>query len=68
MDEMNYMQMKGPANTLPMMAGTGQFGPVGMGGMFTVLEVRDNLKDYNNPGAYPYPKGTVAEAVESNSK
>ena len=64
MDEMTTMNMKGPENTLPMMGGQGQFGPVGMGGMFTVLVVRDNLQDYENPGAYPHPKGTVAEPVE----
>jgi manganese oxidase len=64
MDEMNYMNMKGPENTLPMMGGKGQFGPVGMGGMFTVLMVRDNLKDYSQPGDYPHPKGTVAEKVD----
>ena len=64
MDDMNYMKMKGPENTLPMMGGQGQFGPTGMGGMFTVLMVRDNLKDYDHPGDYPHPKGTVAEAVE----
>ena len=64
MDEMNYMKMKGPENTLPMMGGQGQFGPVGMGGMFTVLMVRDNLKDYDHPGDYPHPKGTVADVVE----
>ncbi len=63
MDEMNYMKMKGPDNTLPMMGGQGQFGPIGMGGMFTVLMVRDNLKDYNHPGDFPYPKGTVADVV-----
>ncbi len=64
MDEMNYMNMKGPENTLPMMGGKGQFGPVGMGGMFTVLKVRENLKDYDNPPEYPHPAGTVAESVE----
>ncbi len=64
MDEMTEMNMKGPENTLPMMAGQGQFGPIGMGGMFTVLMVRDNLKDYDHPGDYPHPKGTVAESVE----
>ena len=64
MDEMNYMKMKGPENTLPMMGGKGQFGPTGMGGMFTVLMVRDNLKDYDHPGDYPHPKGTVAESVD----
>ncbi len=60
MDEMVEMGMEGPANTLPMMGGEGQFGPVGMGGMFTVLKVRDNLTDYKNPGLYDHPKGTVA--------
>ena len=68
MDEMNYMKMKGPENTLPMMGGKGQFGPTGMGGMFTVLMVRDNLKDYDHPGDYPHPKGTVAEEVQDGSK
>ncbi len=68
MDEMNYMKMKGPENTLPMMGGKGQFGPVGMGGMFTVLMVRDNLKDYDHPGDYPHPPGTVAESVEENQQ
>lgn len=68
MDEMNYMKMKGPENTLPMMGGQGQFGPVGMGGMFTVLMVRDNLKDYDHPGDYPHPKGTVADVVDSESE
>ncbi len=66
MDDMSDMGMKGPENTLPMMAGKGQFGPVGMGGMFTVLMVRDNLKDYDHPGDYPHPAGTVAGPVQPN--
>ncbi len=37
---MNYMQMKGPENTLPMMGGQGQFGPTGMG-----VEFRKNSGD-----------------------
>lgn len=35
MHDMTEMQMNGPRNTLPMMAGAGPFGPIGMGGMFT---------------------------------
>ena len=35
-------------------------------GMFTVLMVRDNLKDYDHPGDYPHPKGTVAEPVNED--
>ncbi len=65
MDEMNEMagHMKGPENTLPMMGGDGPFGPVGMGGMFTILKVRDTLPDPKNPGWYPNPPGTVADVV-----
>ncbi len=53
--------MKGLPNTLPMMTGTGPFGPIEMGGMFTVVKVRENLTSYDeDPGWYEYPKGTVA--------
>ncbi|MDM4769378.1 multicopper oxidase family protein [Solimonas sp. SE-A11] len=60
--------MKGPANTLPMMTGEGPFGPIDMGGMFTVLKVRDDQPagDYRDPGWYRHPKGTVAQRVSSD--
>lgn len=38
---MGEMHMALPGNTLPMMTGTGPHGPIGMGGTFTVLEVRE---------------------------
>jgi FtsP/CotA-like multicopper oxidase with cupredoxin domain len=62
MQEMAAMGMKLPENTLPMMAGEGPFGPIEMGGMFTVLKVRDGQKpgDYSDPGWYEHPAGTVA--------
>lgn len=63
MSEMASMSMPGPANTLPMMAsGDGPFGSMEMGGMFTLLKVRDNLArdDYRDPGWYAHPKGTVS--------
>ena len=55
-----------PTNTLPMMTGTGQFGPIEMGGMFTVMKVREGLpaNDYKDPGPYQFPPGTVAHEVE----
>jgi FtsP/CotA-like multicopper oxidase with cupredoxin domain len=54
-----------PRNTLPMMAGDGPFGPIEMGGMFTVLKVRDRLKSYDeDPGWYEYPEGTKTRKVE----
>lgn len=60
--------LPGPRNTLPMMAGEGQFGPIEMGGMFTVLKVRDDQKpgDYSDPGHYRYPKNLIARRVSSD--
>jgi manganese oxidase len=62
MADMGGMAMPAPANTLPMMTGDGQFGPIEMGGMFTVIKIREGLaaNDYKDPGAYDYPAGTVA--------
>jgi FtsP/CotA-like multicopper oxidase with cupredoxin domain len=66
MAEMSDMNMPLPANTLPMMTGTGPFGSLEMGGMFTVLKVRAGQAagDYHDPGWYQHPKGTVAYLVE----
>ena len=52
------MEMGRPKNTLPMMTGTGPFGDVEMGGMFTVLKVRDGIQSYDDPGWYAQPAGT----------
>jgi manganese oxidase len=62
MAEMGRMEMPMPDNTLPMMTGFGQFGPIEMGGMFTVMKVREGLapNDYRDPGPYTNPEGTVA--------
>ena len=67
MADMASMSMKLPANTLPMMTGTGPFGPIEMGGMFTVVKVREGLApgDYRDPGWYKHPPGTVAHAVDA---
>ena len=62
MAEMGEMEMPMPDNTLPMMTGFGQFGPMEMGGMFSVVKVREGLgrNDYKDPGDYKHPAGTVA--------
>jgi FtsP/CotA-like multicopper oxidase with cupredoxin domain len=67
MAEMGEMEMAMPDNTLPMMTGFGQFGPMEMGGMFTVVKVRDGLPrgDYKDPGWYKHPQGSVAYEVAS---
>ena len=65
MAEMATMNMPLPDNTVPMMAGQGPFGPVEMGGMFTVLKVRSDLAagDYRDPGWYRHPAGTIARLL-----
>ena len=62
------MGLPGPENTLPMMTGSGPYGPIEMGGMFTVLKVRDDQKsgDYSDPGWYRYPKNQVARRVSTD--
>ena len=52
--------MKGVRNTLPMMTGEGPFGPIEMGGMFTVVKIREGITSYEDPGWYDHPEGTVA--------
>ena len=36
---------------------------LGMGGMFTILKVREGLTSYEDPGWYRYPQGTSATKV-----
>lgn len=62
MADMGEMEMALPDNTLPMMTGFGQYGPLEMGGMFSVVKVREGLarNDYADPGWYKHPAGTVA--------
>jgi hypothetical protein len=69
-DMAEMMDMPLPENTLPMMTGTGQYGAIEMGGMFTTLKVRENLarNDYKDPGAYKHPKSTVASEYSGADK
>lgn len=56
--------MRGPENTLPMMGGQGPYGAMEMGGMFTLIKVRDEL-DGSDPGWFEPPQGTQAYRVDS---
>ena len=69
MADMGVMEMQLPANTIPMMTGFGQFGPIEMGGMFSVVKVREGLaaRDFKDPGWFKHPAGTVAYRVESTN-
>jgi hypothetical protein len=46
-----------------MMAGDGPFGPIGMGGMFTLVKVREKVTGDADPGWYKHPEGSVAKKV-----
>ncbi len=57
-------EMGRPKNTLPMMTGQGPFGAIEMGGMFTVVKVREHLASYDvDPGWYAQPPGSRARKV-----
>jgi hypothetical protein len=55
------MDVGGPRNSIPMQGGEGPFGAITMGGMFTVLKVREGITSTEDPGWYEHPPGTVAE-------
>ena len=63
MGEMTEMQMPMPSNTLAMTGARGQFAPIDMGGMFTLVKVREHLQGYEDPGDYAFPPGSVARAA-----
>jgi FtsP/CotA-like multicopper oxidase with cupredoxin domain len=60
MGGMGEMPMPMPENSLPMRGGPGPFGYIDMGGMFTVLKVRDRVRATDGATWYAHPAGTVA--------
>jgi FtsP/CotA-like multicopper oxidase with cupredoxin domain len=53
--------VQAPPNSIPMRGGSGPFDYITMGGLLTVLKVREHLERYDrDPGWYRHPKGTVA--------
>ncbi|WP_075009761.1 copper oxidase [Stigmatella aurantiaca] len=60
MGGMGEMEMPMPPNSLPMRGGPGPFSYIDMGGMFTILKVRDDPDRADPNGWYVHPPGTVA--------
>jgi manganese oxidase len=52
--------MEAPRNSVPMLGAPGPFSYIDMGGMFTVLKVRDDATTQSDPGWYRHPAGEVA--------
>ncbi len=65
MADMGDMGMGVPNNSIPMSGGRGKHDRITMGGMFTILKVRDQLTGYGDPGWYDAPEGTLAERAPS---
>ncbi len=63
MGGMGEMSMPAPRNSVPMKGLDGPFGFIDMGGMFTIIKIRDRLKGNGDPGWYEHPEGTVASAA-----
>jgi FtsP/CotA-like multicopper oxidase with cupredoxin domain len=63
MGGMGAMGMPAPRNSIPMVGAPGPFGHIDMGGMFTLLKVRERLTGDGDPGWYQHPAGTVSETA-----
>ena len=59
----HQQMMVTPRNSVPMRGGVGPYGPIDMGGMFTILKIREGITTYDDPGWYKHPEGTVAKKV-----
>ena len=60
MADMGEMGMKVPKNSIPMVGAQGPFDYITMGGLFTVLKIREGITSYDDPGWFQHPAGTVA--------
>jgi manganese oxidase len=60
MAEMSTMKMPQPKNSISMVGGVGPHGMIDMGGMFTLVKVREKLTGDVDPGWYDAPKASVA--------
>jgi FtsP/CotA-like multicopper oxidase with cupredoxin domain len=60
MSEMSQMTMTQPANSISMLGGKGPHGIIDMGGMFTLVKIRDRLTGDADPGWYKSPASEAA--------
>ncbi len=67
MGDMGAMSMPVPENSVPMLGAEGPFDYITMGGMFTIVKVRDELTGTDDPGWYKHPPGTVADKAPPES-
>ncbi|MEN3974991.1 copper oxidase [Emcibacter sp. SYSU 3D8] len=68
MDDMGEhgMHMEMPENTIAMAPIQGPHDAITMGGMFTILKVRDDLTDNPDPGWYEQPRGSASRLASAD--
>jgi FtsP/CotA-like multicopper oxidase with cupredoxin domain len=66
MGEMGDMGMRVPQNSIPMVGGAGPFSYIDMGGMFTIVKIREDVTGYDDPGWYEHPSNTVASRASAD--
>jgi FtsP/CotA-like multicopper oxidase with cupredoxin domain len=67
MGDMGEMNMPIPPNSTPMRSAPGPFAPIEMGGMFTVIKVRERVAGADAKAWYAHPTGSVAEKASSGA-
>ncbi len=60
MGDMAEMGMRFPENSIPMLGAKGKHDYITMGGMFTVVKVREGLTSYKDRVCTRTPPGTLA--------
>jgi manganese oxidase len=63
MGEMATMRMTQPSNSIAMLGGQGPHGIIDMGGMFTLIKIRDKLTGTGDPGWYKPASDVAIEAT-----
>jgi len=63
MAEMSSMAMARPSPSIAMLGGDGPHGSIDMGGMFTLVKIRDHLTGDGDPGWYKPTSGVASEAT-----
>ncbi|MCO6430195.1 MAG: copper oxidase [Deltaproteobacteria bacterium] len=66
-EHMESGHMAVPPNSIPMVGAVGPHDIITMGGMFTILKVRENLNGYSDPGWYKNPPGTESLPASESS-
>jgi FtsP/CotA-like multicopper oxidase with cupredoxin domain len=66
MADMGEMGMPVPRNSIPMVGLEGKHDYIDMGGLFTIVKIRENLTSYDDPGWYENPPGTLATLASND--